>query len=322
MTSCLAARPPDGAPVVNDGQVTAVGRSIQLYLHEHSPTPAKWNDPHYWNVGDSDDVRRQFLAVGNAINFRFWDQVDGVVVPSVGMVDGELLRGSMYMWRRLRRAVERGELSLDAHDIAVLEERAFGQAFADDEGGLPLRPGLEERVANLRDLGAGLRDHWQGQFGNVIRAADGSLERFAELSACFRSFDDPVRKLTMVNAIMLAGSGLAEFDQAPLPGVDYHLIKQALRQGLVTPAPGVAEKLVAREFLDPEESHTLRAAILTALIEVAGRSDVSTAVLDNIYWANRRICGDEQWLCDACPFNEACAKRIEFGLPLELTRYY
>jgi hypothetical protein len=156
----------------------------------------------------------------------------------------------------------------------------------------------------------------------VVRAANGSLERFAELSARFRAFDDPVRKLTMVNAIMLAGSGLADFDHDPLPGIDYHLIKQVLRQGLVRPAPDVAVKLKVQDLLGPEESRTLRTAVLDALLAVANRAGASTAVLDNMYWMNRRVCGDEQWLCETCPFTDACAKRTQFGLPLELTRYY
>jgi hypothetical protein len=322
MTSRLIAPDRDGVPAVDVARVAAVGRAVELYLREYSPTPAKWDDPHYWNVDDPDDARRQFLAVGNAINFRFWEQTGRVVVPAVGVIDGERLRGSMYMWRRLRRAVERGELSLAAQDLADLDESGFERAFTDDEGRLPLRPGIEDRVANLRDLASRLSMEWRGQFGNVVRAADGSLERFAELSAVFRAFDDPVRKLTMVNAIMLAGSGLADFDRDPLPGVDYHLIKQALRQGLVSPAPAVAAKLVAGELLGPDESRMLRAAVLDALLEVANRAGASTAVLDNIYWANRRICGDERWQCAACPFTDACAKRTEFGLPLELTRYY
>jgi len=78
-------------------------------------------------------------------------------------------------------------------------------------------------------VGAHLLQSWQGQFVNVIEAAHGSLERFATLSRSFRAFDDPVRKLTMVNAIMLTGSRLANFDRDPLPGVDYHLMKQAVR---------------------------------------------------------------------------------------------
>ena len=181
--------------------------------------------------------RRQYLSVGNAINFRFWKQQDGLVIPAVGFLDGQYLRGSMYMWRRLRIAVERCELSIDANDLVSLDEADLVRAFIDGHGLSPLQSGIDQRLANLRDLGANLQANWGGLFGNVIRAADGSLAKFARLSATFRAFDDPVRKLTMVNAIMLVGSGLASFDPDPLPGVDYHLIKQALRQGLVVPEP-------------------------------------------------------------------------------------
>jgi Potential Queuosine, Q, salvage protein family len=320
MSSSLTA--PDLDAEVDQKQVRAIGRSLSTYARAHSPTPAQWDDPRYWNVESSEDDRRQFLAIGNAINFRFWEWIDGAVVPSTGVVDGEQLRGSMYMWRRLRLAVERGQLSLDAHDLAGLDEAAFIRAFNDELGNLPLRPGLEDRVANLRDLGSGLCHRWQGKFGNLVRGADGKLEQFASLSAGFRAFDDPVRKLTMVNAIMLAGSGLAVFDRDPLPGVDYHLIKQALRQGLVAPSTHLAHKLARQQFLNPDESQALRSAVLDALIGVAEAAGVSTAVLDNMYWANRRVCGDERWLCDSCPFNAACAKRTEYGLPLEVTRYY
>ena len=99
--------------------------------------------------------RCQFLAVGNAINFRFWDLSAGKeFVPSVGRVEGETFRGSMYMWRRLRLAVARGEFLLDAGWLAELTPQRLEEAFADDEGRFPLHPGVDDRVTNLRDLGS------------------------------------------------------------------------------------------------------------------------------------------------------------------------
>jgi len=228
----------------------------------------------------------------------------------------------MYLWRRLRCAVQRKELLLEADFLARLTQDQFVRALADDEGQLPLAPGMVERVANLRDLGTRLEERWGGQFVSVIQASSGSLERFAELCTSFRAFDDPVRKLTMVNAIMLTGSKLASFDRDPLPGVDYHPVKQALRQGLDRPSGRLRTKLESRELLDADESLALRGAVLSALVDVAHRAGISTAVIDNLYWLNRRVCGDEQWLCSSCPFAGACSKRTEYGLPLELTRYY
>lgn len=308
--------------LINDHQVKRIAVVLRALMDKERPKPAKWDDQRFWNIESTIEDRCQYLAIGNSINFRFWEQVGGRIVPAIGVIDGEALRGSMYMWRRLRTAVDREELSLDAPFLAGLDEDTFSRAFTDDDGQLPLRAGIGERVLNLRDLGARLSSNWDGQFVNMIRAANGSLKQFGELSAEFRAFDDPVQKLTMVNAIMLAGSGLAHFDQDPLPGIDYHLVKQALRQGLVTPSYTLRTKLTNRELLDEGESVALRTAILTALIDVSHLAGISTAVIDNLYWLNRRICGDEQWLCASCPFEAGCTKRTEYGLPLELTRYY
>lgn len=307
--------------------VAAIAALLRRRLGDSVPQPAAWDNPIFWNVDASRADRCQFLAVGNAMNFRFWDLAGGQVVASAGPVGGESFRGSMYLWRRLRVGIDRGEFELNAGWLSALTEESLARALQDDDGACPLSPGLDDRAENLRDLGMRLHDTWGGEFVNLVDAAGGSMSRFAELSASFRAFDDPVRKLTMVNAIMLAGSGLAHFDEEPLPGIDYHLIKQAVRQGLVTPPVEVQEKLRHRRFLSPTESLALRQATLTALLQVAEASQISTAVIDNIYWGNGRICDDGKPACRVadgpeCPFEEACPQLVQFGLPLELTRYY
>jgi hypothetical protein len=313
----------DGAvALVNEHQVRGVASLLEERFRAGTPAPAAWDDPLYWNVDASPDNRCQYLAVGNAINFRFWSLVGGRLVPSQGVVGGQRERGSMFMWRRLLMATQSGDLSLNAEWLAQLRYDQMRRAFIDDEGNLPLVPALADRVANLRDLGKRLIEHWDGQFKNVVDAAAGSLERFASLSSEFRAFDDPVQKLTMVNAIMLSGSGLAAFDRDPLPGIDYHLVKQALRQGLVLPPPELALKLVERKPLTPDESLVLRRAVMLALTEVARYSGIPTTVLDNLYWLNRRVCSEENWACHECPFNAVCTKQTVYGSPLEATRYY
>jgi hypothetical protein len=313
---------PDGVIAVSGGQVKAISAVLRDQISAAPRGAVKWDNPLFWNIESDPAERCQFLAVGNCLNFRFWTKPGEEIVPSEGLVDGRLFRGAMYMWRRLRRAVAEGDLSLEADRLASLTEEQFCRAFADDDGLQPLAPGMADRVANLRDLGTRLSQAWNGQFINVITASGVSLERFAELSSQFRAFDDPVRKLTMVNAIMLTGSQLARFDQEPLPGVDYHLVKQALRQGLVVPSGRIRSKLASREYLEAGESQALRAAVLAAVVEVATLAGISTAVIDNLYWLNRAICGQERWQCESCPFRAACPQLTQFGMPLELTRYY
>ena len=307
---------------IDVSQVERLGVLIRDHFGDDPPAPERWNDSKFWNVDADARERCQYLAIGNSINFRFWSRSGHQLIPSEGRIHGERLRGSMYMWRRLRLAVQDGQLSLNANDLADLDENALRRAFVDDDGNSPLSPGWSDRVSNIRDLGRRLSDSWDGDFERVVAAADGSLEAFATMSATFRAFDDPVQKLTMVNAIMLAGSGLAYFDTEPLPGIDYHLMRQALRQGLVVPTPEVARMLRSGADLFESDSLELRLAIRDALVQVANQANISTAVLDNLYWMNKRVCSEATPHCSGCMFNDKCARETEYGSPVEQTRYY
>lgn len=291
--------------------------------------PAEWQDNKFWNADGSAVERAQFIALGNSINFRFWKLENGELSPSKGSLAGESFRGSMYMWRSLRRALERsGKAILKATFLARLSESDFDSLFTDDTGGNPLAVAREERIANIRDFGRELVESWQGEFRNVLKAAGGSLTEFARLSKRFRAFDDPLCKLTMVNAIMQSGSGLIRFDYAPLPGIDYHLLKQVIRQGLVRVDEHIARKLEQRMVLDPAEALGIRRMALLAFIELSTRTGVGGDVLDNVWWFNKSKCLDRVPVCaeplreHECPFLEVCERKVSMGLPLEETRYY
>jgi hypothetical protein len=154
-----------------------------------------------------------------------------------------------------------------------------------------------------------------------VKRSGPSLETFMRLSEEFRAFDDPVRKLPSLNAIMLSGSGVHPFADEPLPAIDYHLVRHAVRQGMVTPSPHIASKMLNAELLTPEEGNELRLAVLDAFLQISQHTGLSGEVLDNKFWHNRNICGDPAD-CGRCPFAASCEKHVSYGLPLELTRYY
>lgn len=287
-----------------------------------------WDNPLFWNTEADAQMRSQYFAVGNAINFRFWRLDDASVVPAAGLIEGERYRGAMYMWRCLRRCVDRGELPLlDGEFLANLSENDFDVIFRDDAGGQPLAVGREERIANLRDLGKKLVEAWDGLFYNLVAASEGSIVTFAEFSSSLRAFDDSLFKLTMVNAIVHSGSGIYSFQDELLPAIDYHLMRHALRQGLVVPVPRLANKVRSHKLLDRKEAFELRRVALQAFIRIAVLSGQSGEVIDNNYWLNRVNCTDEPVCHDpatarACPFLDVCEQAIGYQLPLEMTRYY
>ena len=288
-----------------------------------------WNDDTYWLVDAAPAVRSQYLAVGNAINFRFWTLHDGLLRPTLGKRGGKELQGSMYMWRSLRQCVAEGATPiLSAEFLSRLTPEEFRAIFQDDSGICPIESAIEDRVMNLRDLGDHLMDDWDGQFSNLIQASHNDLSLFARHSSFFRAYDDPLCKLTMVNAIMQSGSGLTNFDQDPLPGIDYELVRQLLRMGILKPRRDIALKLQSGELLHAEESIELRRTALSALIQVSDIAGFPCDVLDNKLWLNRTNCTDSMPVCrqpgreNECPFVGTCAQITEFRMPLEITRYY
>ena len=217
---------------------------------------------------------------------------------------------------------------LDAEFLANLSLEDFDRLFRDDDGINPLAVAADERITNLRDLGQNLLESWDGQFYNLVCASEGSLVEFSRSSRRFRAFDDPVQKLTMVNAILHSGSGVFAFCDQPLPAIDYHLLKHALRQGIVRVSGDLRRALLDGDVLSFEEGQALRRVALAAFVELADLAGVSGEIIDNKYWLNRVNCADRGPVCldpataDRCPFHGACGEATAYGLPLEFTRYY
>src|SRR4051812_36279244 len=111
---------PTAAAATDKAAVMRLARLITSRPELSRAAPARWDDPTFWNVDDGLERRSQFLAVGNAINFRFWSVREGHVTGLSGKLDGINFSGAMYMWRSLRRAVERDPHALHADHLASI----------------------------------------------------------------------------------------------------------------------------------------------------------------------------------------------------------
>jgi hypothetical protein len=313
---------------INPERVAIVAQHLRQIVAADANTPAAWDDALFWNVEASVAERSQYFAIGNAINFRYWRLGEQGLVPAAGLIGGEAFRGAMYMWRSLRRCIDQQQLPLlDAGFLSNITGDEFDVIFSDDSRTNPLDIAREERLANLRNLGTTLADSWGGLFYNVACASRGSIVEFARLSSTFRAFDDPLFKLTMVNAIVHSGSGVYLFRDEPLPAIDYHLLRHALRQGMVEPETFLEAKLREGRLLSEIEAYELRRVTLAVFLRLAEQTGLSGELLDNKYWLNRGNCSDnpvclEPDTAELCPFLDACLRATAYRLPLELTRYY
>lgn len=308
---------------IHPDAVVDLARILVSAAESEGREPYAWDDPKFWPVEDDAATRSQLLAVGNAMNFRFWRRSsDGIITPMSGALQGEVLTGSMYLWRKLRLALNEGVPLSDAQYLGSMDPDTFEALFSDDKGFNPLGEGVEDRVANLRDLGQQLTCHWGGEFSNVVAASHQSLPAYMQFSRRFRAFDDSVGKLALVNALMLRGSGLASFHQPLLPAIDYQLLKQLLRQGVIVPEVALSNKLRRLQYLNDNEALQLRSAALEALLLCCEASGLPGDVVDNRLWRNRTICIDVEPACVSCIFNTFCVKDASFQRPLHLTRHY
>lgn len=299
-------------------------RAMTETVRVEGSAPYDWADQRFWPLHEDESVRSQLLTVGNALNFRFWrTAADGSMEALGGWLEGEYFTGSMYLWRRLLLAhAESSTPVADANFLAGIDATAFDDVFTDDHGDNPLIEAVDERIANLRDLGQRLIGSWQGQFHNVLDAASGSLPAFMRLSREFRAFDDRIGKLTLVNALMHRGSGLVVFNEPLLPAIDYQILKQLLRQHVLVPDVVLDSKLRRGEYLAEEEALQLRSAALGALIQIGDESGLPGDVMDNQLWRNRVTCADSIPKCESCKFNEFCSRDVGIQRPLQLTRHY
>jgi hypothetical protein len=161
---------------IDAGAVAAVARRMAA---GDLPAPA-WNTRYHY-AGEPAATALYILAL-DALNFCFWGEPRWRID-----FEGERLDGYWALAAALKRAVQAGDLPLDAAALAGMDEARLAAILA-GEGAIPL---LAERAANLRELGAGLRDRWGGEVGRFIGAAGGGAPRLASLLAAeFSSFND------------------------------------------------------------------------------------------------------------------------------------
>ena len=293
--------------------------------------PFDWRNPLYWLEDEKGKAKvSQFFTIGNSINFRYWwigeKKENGYCEGKKGGVE---TRGAYYMWRSLKVCLDQDFYPmLDARKLSKITLKEVKGIFQDDKGALPM-PGCEERLKNWRDLGKKLYEYWSGEFYNLVKETRGSLYQFIQYSRQFRAFDDPLCKMTMVNAIMHQGRGLTTFDEPIFPAVDDKLPNQQVRIGILVVDKKVGDKLKKRAYLSPDETRELRNASLDAFIYMMKKTGLTGDVIDNMFWFNRTKCRTETPVCEEgekiekCLFHEICKRKVEYKFHLTKgTRYF
>jgi hypothetical protein len=130
----------------------------------------------------------QLLFIEDAVNFCFWAGQDEPKWQ-IERNDGTRVGGWYGLEACLKRAISESTPLLDARYLASLSEKDGAHLFRSANGvTIPL---LEKRVENLREAGTVLLEKFNGQFANLLTAADNDAIQIVRLTAeHFPSFRD------------------------------------------------------------------------------------------------------------------------------------
>jgi len=260
--------------------------------------------------------------------FGFWfGDANGYLEPLYSTFDGKEVKGSDALWKACMRAMDFDETIFEPERLANIgPKELFYSIFCDDNGPIPF-PDLEARFKLTRSYGKSVIDP-SGLVRKVNRDKS-SLRSFLELSALIPGFDqDELRKKNLLLAMALANRP-EQFLKASdpenwMPIIDYHLMRLALRMGLINLNSYFSQEWNKdRSWVKAGEEMQIRSACFEAIKELIRQSGHTMSFVDHKLWSGRKYCPEmKEPDCQNCPFSSVCKKRTELFQPVFRTTAY
>lgn len=156
----------------------AAVESVAMNLHEDGDA-GEWDaDLHYRATGpDGDERTAMWILVLDTLNFCFWGQGDDPNQRWRLRWKGDLVDGYVALVAALTRAVENGYPIHDSTWLAQVSEQEVREILAPANGHTDI-PLFDDRVRNLRELGAALHPFGATPATALIESAGGSAIEF------------------------------------------------------------------------------------------------------------------------------------------------
>ncbi|WP_197524318.1 hypothetical protein [Aeropyrum pernix] len=246
--------------------------------------------------------------------------------PYEAVVDGKLYHGADLLYRLGSKKLQEDPGFFTAERLSrvtvedVKEWLSVGNASPPDP---------DVRAKLLRDLGRKLMALYQGSAWMLIVESKGYLRRgvgegFVDRLKVFTAYQDPVEKKAFLLAKFLERRGVARFadpHNKELP-VDNHLVRLALRMGIVSATEDLLEAVKRQREVDTLDDVALRLASRRAWRIVAQHGGIDPFILDDFLWAFGRLCCTRDaptcrtgcsakcrgmgWCDGGCPLSRVC----------------
>lgn len=288
-----------------------------------------FTEPDKFPAVGSPGALHYFFAV-TMQDFGFWlGDAGGYVEPICGEIDGKKLKGSDLLWTLSMKAYrERGHEFFYPANLAQLGYDEFVAVW------LPEKYGFQDMLARWQmavGYGQYIIKSWPtfpADLTGTLNFGSGNLEMFSALTGLMPGYDrDPLMKKNLLLAMILTGRPEKFFktgnDTFWPPIVDYHLMRVALRMGLVDLEPEEYDRLSSRVWVSGDVEKNIRQAVFTAVGELIDLTGKPMNEIDFLLWSARRYCPEmTKPDCSKCVFDRVCRKKTELFQPIFRTTNY
>ncbi|MFA5124892.1 MAG: hypothetical protein WC473_03695 [Patescibacteria group bacterium] len=262
--------------------------------------------------------------------FGFWyGDCDGYSEPLWGTLNGKRIKGSGLLWQLAKKALDNDPNFFKPINLASLSPDGFVKFLSDDNGPVPF-PDWEIRYILTTAYGRSffkLPRVFETPL-DIIEQHPKLLEFVNFLTLNVSGFSDPFTKKAMLLAMALANRPEHFFKINPdspqwRPIVDYHLMRLALRFGLVDLDDRWVDRISCRSWVDSTTERAIRLAVYDAVERVIDFSGRSMAEVDKFMWSARKYCPEEESpQCNKCLLEGICQQRTELFQPVLRTTAY
>lgn len=263
--------------------------------------------------------------------FSFWNIADNRYGgPLLAPLDGEMRKGSDYLWRAWLRPLAGDPDFYRPARQAALSELELAALLRDDTGGQPM-PAFDLHLALAAAYGRDMTAlgwtpaslvAWAKEAAQPLAALLSSLDHVAGYK------EDPLRKKAGLLALILQQRPEHWLKPAPEekfpPVIDYHLMRSCLRIGLVDVADAALEAALSeRRLLEPVDEWAVRLAAYEAVALLVARSGRTMGAVDWFFFNARRRCPEmSEPECSLCAVDPVCAHRKALFQPVLRTTFY
>ncbi len=264
-------------------------------------------------------------------DFGFWYGDDkGYIMPLYGTINNKESKGSDLLWKVLTKELWSKTLQFEPAKLAGIKPMELARIFSDDNGPVPW-PDFEARFKMTRAFARWFAEEKTFPMEILILAnqEEEPLKEFLWQMRRIPGYNrDPFfQKKNLLLAMVLANRPekflKVKDPQNWKPIVDYHLMRLALRLGLVELEKIDQKKNKKREWVNIFIELEIRRAVYEAVRELIEKSGQPMSFVDEKMWMGRKYCPEMTApVCDKCIFESVCKKRVELFQPVFRTTNY